>query len=286
MLLSPLTAQEGETPGTYVLAREGAPLPAGKTFANKRAISMTDAKMALEAGEQVVQGVMSTLEEEERLIEFVDQTKVRISVTKQNKQMAMQVGQAPVRKRGRVKATEGKVFLVEKVDGKWSAKVEKGEVTKEQEEEIQRELKSLETKFSENYDTEIYGTEPRKIGESWKVAARFVPLAAGLDIKEGECTLEFKEVKTIDGEDFAVLKMVYDIKAVSDEVDQKGMSLHFTGTGETLRSLSLLMDYQFDGESKVEIDGMLPIQQGKEIAMKVSGVSRITSRTGEVKEGE
>lgn len=283
--MSSLMSQEVELK-TYKLAAEEVPWPVGRQFSQKDKMTGKDAKLTIRMGEQEIDGTMNNSTLSEQVYDFREKGKVRISVIEARTKMAMVMNGNAVPANEEIKARAGKVFLLELKDGKWKGSVEKGEVLELEKKEIEEEIDTLEKEFNEDKGKGLYGTKPRAIGERWDVDPKFMPGMGSLDVTGGSLSVHFKEVKEFQGELCAVIETNFDVKAISNEEDKKGMLMSLKGSGRIVRSLTLFTDYKFVGEALMEMEGKVPPPAPENAQMKVSGVMKVDSRMTEIKDGE
>ena len=104
------------------------------------------------------------------------------------------------------------------------------------------------------------------------------------DVKGGNLTMTFVEVKGFQGEPCAVLKTSFKIDAEMMEKQMKGMGVSFAGNGRVVRSLKYLTDYKFTGEMKMKMSGDMEIQPGMNAKMTMTGDMKIDMRMAKAKE--
>lgn len=136
---------------------------------------------------------------------------------------------------------QGLPVLVEFKERKWQAGLEEGEATPEQTAALDELLEQLRAEP----DLAIYGKEPRKPGETWKVDLKELKEFCGMSALEGEFSVQFLELKEVAGTSYAVIKSVFDLKGVAPA--KKGEApLKMAAKGEVLsrRSLKDLVDLE------------------------------------------
>ncbi len=284
-LASSVFGQVATNQKTYTLAKEQSPLPVGRTFMVKKHMTMTDAKLGMNVAGQQVDGKMNMTENQDVIYEFLSADKVRLTYkVDAGVNETTMMGQA--QKEEKVKAAQGKVFIAEKKDGEWTAKLEKGEIKEDEKKEIEKEIKSIIQNLKDDGDAKMYGTKPRKIGDSWKVDASVMPGMEELKNIEGEVTVSFLEVKEFQSNKCAVLKVSFDVKGDMDDEDLKGATMGFSGDGRVIRSLSLFRDLKFEGEGKMKMDGKVEIQPGVLADMVMVGPMKMSIHAAEKKAGK
>ena len=280
---SSLLAESDVARKEYVLALEKAPLPVKEKFKTSRNMSMPDAKIELKIAGQNIKGTMSNSAKEEAIFDFVSEDEIRVTYLK-NRSLQKTVMMGPEKEEEKVDASEGRGFLLEKKEGKWVGKLAEGEVEEEDQKEIDKKVKSLEGNFNKQNDAHIYGTKPRKVGESWDVDPSLMPGMDDFDIQGGKMMMTFLEVKDFEGEPCAVLKTSFTMDGESKDENLEGMEMKLTGSGRIVRSLKYLVDYKFVGEMEMDMKGEIEPQPGMAAEMSVDSSMKIEMRTGKVEE--
>jgi len=283
LLAAPLSAQVAADQKTYVLAKEDAPLPVKQKFKSVQSLTTTDAKIKVEVRGQAVDGSLNAAQKEEIIHDFVSEEIIRVTTLKSRSLEKSMMGGLENNEE-EIDPSEGKVFLLEKKEGKWAAKVEEGEVKEGEKEKIAEKIKELEKNFNENTDSQMYGTDPRKIGESWEVDPVLMPGMDDMEIKGGNLTFKFLEVKEFQGGPCAVLEMSFLLEGEMTEEEMAGMQVEMTGTGRVVRSLSLFTDLKVTSEMKMKMSGSLEVQPGLEAKMEMQGDMKIDLRLAKVKD--
>ena len=285
LTMSSLVAQEVAVK-TYQLAKKGLTLPVGRKFLQKNKLSGKDAKIAIEVGEQTIDGTMNNLGLDEKIFDFLEKGKIRVSILSDQSKVAMTMQGNPAPPKETVKGSVGKVILLELKEGKWVGSVEKGEVLEGEKEDVDKEIKALERVFNENEGEALYGLKPRAVGERWDVDPKFMPGMGDLDVRGGKLSLHFQEVKEFQGDLCAVIETTFDVEAISKDEDMKGMAMNLRGSGRIVRSLSIFTEYKFVGEALFEMNGKVPPPAPPNALMKIRGDMNVDTRMTEIKEGE
>lgn len=261
----------------YVLASKEVALPLKEKFKSIENTSMKDGKMSVAVLGQNIDGTMSQSGKEEVLYDFVSKDKIRVTFEKKRSlEKSVMMGQEQDKED--VHPTEGKTIVLDRKDGKWAARLEKGEIAEEDKEKITDTFKKLERNFNDNEDLELYGVKPRKVGESWDVDPKHLPGMEEFKITGGKMKMTFLEVKEFQGEQCAVLKTNFTINAEMNEDNMEGMTVDFEGSGRIVRSLKHLTDYKFTGEMSMKMKGEFEAQPGVAANMTMSGDMTINQR--------
>ncbi|MFT6180662.1 MAG: hypothetical protein ACI9NQ_001088 [Paracoccaceae bacterium] len=283
LLSSSLFGQAAVEQKTYLLAKENNALPVKEKFKVIKRMATTDAKIGIEVADQTMNGTMNNSNKEEIIYDFLSEDQIRVTYEKkrslEKSTMAGNETDEEV-----IDPSEGKTILLEKKDGKWVAKLEKGKIEEADQESFDETLKDLAKEFNEDGDPQLYGTEPRKVGDSWDVDPKAMPGMEEFDVKGGNLTMTFVEVKDFQGEPCAVLKTSFKIDAEMMEKQMKGMGVSFAGNGRVVRSLKYLTDYKFTGEMKMKMSGDMEIQPGMNAKMTMTGDMKIDMRMAKAKE--
>ena len=205
LLVSTFVSRGDDEAKTYILASENPPMPVGITFRVSDRSVVSNGKMKMTLGERVIEKEMNGTTKELRLLEVLKEDSIRVTF-KEHREISKEDNEEPEEE---VHPIEGRVVMLQRVEGKWSGKLQ-GEapepaVLKEVEEEVKSLTKSLNENVEES--VQMYGTEPRKIGDKWEVDVKLMPEMEDLKIEKGKVTLTFVEVKQFNGEECAVLKL-------------------------------------------------------------------------------
>lgn len=282
LFASPILAQEAVDQKTYVLAKKENPLPVKEKFKSLRHMSMAEGKVKVEVAGQAIEGTVSNSSKEEIIYDFVSEDKIRVSFEK-NRSLEKSSMAGQEEDKEEIHPSEGKTVLLEKKEGKWVGKLEKGEIKVEDEEKFDEKVRSLEKEFNVDDDLAMYGAESRKIGESWDVDPSLMPGMEDFDVKGGKLTMTLVEVKEFQGEPCAVLKTSFSIKAEMAEDEMKGVGVSFEGSARIVRSLDLLADYKFTGEMTMDMSGDMEMQPGMNAKMSMKGDMKIDMRMAKEK---
>jgi len=136
------------------------------------------------------------------------------------------------------------------VDGKWSGKLKEGEADEEEKKKIVKLAKKFD---GEANDAQIYGTKPRKVGDSWDVdPSKLDSFGGDTEDLKGTFKVTFKAVEKFQGEDCAVLVANFDVTGSTGKGEAK---LTMKGKANIHRSLKHLVDLQNKMEGTVKMTG-------------------------------
>ena len=247
---------------TYVLATKGYIPPVGSVIDSSRVMSMKGAKMQLNIQGQMMEGAMTTNENEVEKYEVLAADKIRYTLTKAISEQKVVLMDQPMPVPAQPKPLVGKSAIFTKKDGAWSGKIAEGEASAEEKTKIEEVAKNL------NLDSyfKVYGDEPRKIGDEWEVGAADV---LGDDEFEGKIKMKFTKVEMFEGTECAVFESELDIDGTPEEME--GATLKMTGKLTIHRSLVDQMDLSIKMDGSMSIIGKMEPQPGMLLDMKVKG---------------
>lgn len=283
LLVTPLSAQVAADQKTYVLAKKDTPLPVKQKFKAIKGFTTSDAELKVEVAGQSFEGTLNAAKKEELIYDFISDEQIRVSILK-NRSLEKSVMAGQEKNEEDINPSEGKSFLLEKKKGKWVGTVEKAELEDAEKEKIAEKIEELEKNFNENEASQMYGTDPRKVGDSWDVDPTLMPGMTDLDVNGGKLTLTFVEVKEFQGDLCAVLEMSYLIKGESTAEAIEGMVMEIAGTGRVVRSLNLFTDLKTVGKMKMKMSGDMEVQPGLSAKTEMEGDMKIDLRLAKVKD--
>ncbi|MFD0893241.1 hypothetical protein KBB96_17610 [Luteolibacter ambystomatis] len=236
---------------SYVLAKKGeTPKPGTKCELTKK-MAMKNGVLKVKAGEQNMDGTCSISESESETIEYKAADKVKRTVTAGEKSQKMTMNGQEMPDEPRAHALLKVPVILTKEDGEWSAELEDG---KEPTDEQQTELEKKEKDQDKSSDAEMYGTEARKVGETWTVDAADLPFAKQEEDTKGSLKITFKGVEDCGGKKCARLEGPMELTGKTDQ----GQKLSLKGDVVIFRSLEDHMDMKVDFTGKMEMSGDIP----------------------------
>jgi hypothetical protein len=164
-------------------------------------------------------------------------------------------------------------LIVTRVEGKWVARLEKGDAGEEFEKDARPEIESV----SEGYNTDIafaiYGDTPRKPGDRWVVDGAKLASFAGVTAPQGQMEVHFMEVKDFQETKCALL----DLKFSLHGKEGKGR-MNLQGTGTVHRSISDQVDLLTELRGQLEVssseDPVPPIKTNGTLDLKTKTTVR------------
>jgi hypothetical protein len=246
-------------PGTYVLAKEGTTHAPGTKFTTTNEMLMKNGVMKVNAGGQTMEGTMESTERETQTVEIIAADQKKIVVTQSESIQKAKMGDQEMPPQNKTHVLLNLPVTYSRANGKWTAALSSGEATAEQTQKMEANAKALDD------DAAVYGTEPRKIGDTWKSDASKLGSfnSEGMDM-QGEVELTFKGVETYEGKKCARLEGTMNISGKSAP-EQGGQDVSFKGTVQILRSLDDLEDLKAEFKGAMEMKGEMP---GGDMSMK------------------
>lgn len=236
---------------SYVLAKKGeTPKPGTKCELTKK-MAMKNGTLKVKAGDQNMDGTCAISESESETIEYKSADKVKRTVTAGEKSQKMTMGGQEMPDEPHANALLKVPVILTKADGEWSAALEDG---KEPSDEQQTELEKKEKDQDKSNDAEMYGTEARKVGETWTVDAADLPFAKQEQDTKGSLKITFKGVEDCGGKKCARLEGPMELSGKTDE----GQKLSLKGNVVILRSVEDHIDMKVDFTGKMEMSGDIP----------------------------
>jgi hypothetical protein len=256
-------------PGAYVLAKEGTALAPGTKFTTTNEMLMKNGVMKVNAGGQTMEGTMESTERETKTVEIISAEQRKIVVTQSESIQKAKMGDQEMPPQDKPNALLNLPVTFTKANGKWTAALSSGEATAEQTQKMEAAATGMDD------DTTVYGTEPRKIGDTWKSDASKLGSfnSDGMDM-QGEVELTFKGVETYEGKQCARLEGTMNISGKSAP-EQGGQDVSIKGTVQILRSLDDLEDLKAEFKGTMEMKGEMP---GGDMNMKADMEMNTTTK--------
>lgn len=249
------------------LDQESAGLPVGTKIVEKSAMTMSSKTLELSIGDLRLAGSLSDSGRREEHGMQLTPDRVRYLLRSSNSRKVFRIdGKEDVKEEEQ--ALVGVPVILERDNGKWSARLEKGEANKQQGEE----LDELAVRWNTDDDRVMYGNGPRRIGESWKVDAADIPAFLGMaDGVRGEVVFTLVGEKKVRGVRCARLMGKIDCTALMrGEDEDPDVKISLEGDFEIVRSLVYFEDIAFEMEGKMTMLVEGPSPRGP-LAMKSDG---------------
>ncbi|MGC4015801.1 MAG: hypothetical protein QM755_14940 [Luteolibacter sp.] len=252
---------------SYVLAKkDDMPKPGTKCEVAKK-MAMKNGVLKVKAGDQAMDGTCALSESETESIEYKSADKVKRVVTAGEKSQQMTMNGQELPNEPHPNALLKVPVILTKADGEWTAALEDG---KDPSDEQQGELEKKEKDQDKSSDVEMYGTDPRKVGDTWTVDAADLPFAKNEKDTKGSLKITFKGVEDCGGKKCARLEGPMELSGKTDE----GQQISLKGNVVILRSLDDHLDMKVDFTGKMEMSGDIP--NG---SMSMSGDMTMTEAT-------
>jgi len=251
--------------GTFILAVKGEAMPVGKIIERDKKMELTDGEMTVNLQGKEMKGTTSITETHQEKVETLENGKYRYSIIadskKQSTTMAGQVQDKPEE----ISPLVGQMVVAEKGDdGVWTAKLESGEATAEMAPGLEKIAKNL----NEDLDFRIYGTEPRKVGDTWKVEG---PDLMGMKGGAGTFNVKFEGIEDFQGVRCAKITGDIEITGTPDAENASGMKMTMKGDFVIFRSIKDRVDMQNTLTGTMEAKGDLEPQPGMTMRMEMLG---------------
>lgn len=249
------------------LTGEPEPKP-GRTWREVTEAVMKDGTMNMAMGDQQMNGTCDSTESTIATAEELKDGKVRLIIEKEVSSNSITLG-------GRTQSNDeqgplvGIPLIAEKTNGKWTFRLEKGQPTPEQQEELDglADDKAI--------DAEIYPDRKIKVGESWSMSPKAIAHLMGEDTPNasGKGTLTLKDIVEHNGQRCALIEL--DFEGSGTMTDDSGVAVQMTMAmkGDIYRSLEMFEDIKAD--LKGNIDMTSSPQEG--FSMKMGGPLTLTS---------
>ncbi|GAA5127851.1 hypothetical protein JIN84_08100 [Luteolibacter yonseiensis] len=231
----------------FILAKRGHIPPAGTRGKTEGILTIDNATILSHTDGRESKGVYFHGIEARGTFEFLSDTKIRRMLVSRKITGKTVFGDREFPEPVKPVPLEGRPILVEKKDGKWVAALETGTPELEWVPEIEKMADFL----NREVDVELYGDNPRKVGDKWDVDPTKIGSFAILDDMTGTYAMEFTGIEDYQGIRCAVLKAEVDLASKSDE---RQMNMRLRGTVTTHRSLGDLSDLRTVTSGNISID--------------------------------
>ncbi|BCU76575.1 hypothetical protein [Luteolibacter sp. LG18] len=247
---------------TVVLATADGLPKTGAKFTTSRTMAVKEGSVKISAGGQNMDGTMNLSDSETEDVEIAAPDKIKVTVTAGEKVQAMKLnGQELPNEPVPPQLLKAPVTFT-KAAGKWTGALDTGTPTDVQKAEIAKR----ERKFTQAANAAMYGTAPRKVGETWSVDAARISFAEGTNDVKGSVTLTFKGIEDHGGRKCARLEGPMEFSGKTD-ADKGGQDLTMKGDIVVLRAIDEMVDLQTTFKGRMEMKGTIP---GGSMAMEGS----------------
>lgn len=239
---------------SYQLVSEKPEVMPGLKLAVTESMSMGGGKFTMETAQGPMEGALD--QESLKVVEVAHESATRIKVTikssKAEQTMSMN-GQAMPQAPQELPLIDVPL-LINLTEGMWKAEREDGE---EIDMLAQAELGNIERLLSGVEDKNIYGTKPRKPGDTWTVDAKEMSMVDASDDVEGSVKMKFDRVAEHEGIECAFLTGEITMNGSPPGAEGAGVGkMSLSGTFNIIRSLEHRMDLSrtMDGRMKIEME--------------------------------
>jgi len=249
---APPVVAEAPKEDSYVLARKNALPAAGSTRTQREVMDMDGIGLKLKIGLQSANGTMTQKHAVNEVMEGLGENKARRTLASKTAEDRMVVNTMEYPSPDEADPLQGIPVIVEHKDGAWSAVLESGTPTEEQEQALGKVVEDL----GEDPDFAMFGDTPRKPGDKWEVDPKNLDGLGGAKDLTGSFTVEFVEVKEFRGIPCAVLKQTFDLLGVAPPEGQMPvMDMSLKGEGLSHRSLADFYEVEGTMTIAVTIEG-------------------------------
>mgnify|MGYP000141469202 FL=1 len=224
----------------------------GTVITETETMAMTECAMVMEMQGQKMNGSMTRNGEAIKVATIDSDTQITVVVQKDSSvgSVTMMGQQQPAKEEK--EPLHGQTVILTKAEGKWTGKLKEGEATEKQQKKIDKLVKKYN---GESDDKHIYGTTPRKVGDSWDVDPSKVSSFGNGDQKlAGTYKVTFKGIEKFQGDDCAVLVADIDVTGATGDGDMK---MNVKGQFRVLRSLKHLIDLEKKMQGKMKMNGTI-----------------------------
>lgn len=274
MLAAPAFAIVGGEERALLLCDKRFHPEAGTRSVQKSLMTMRTKALVFKVAGQEIQGEMDGRNRELREVEVLAKEKMR-SVLKESVDVKGLTVNGEMQPEDEEKhPLLGVAVISEKIDDEWKVRLEEGEPTEAQMEELEK----LEEEMAHDEDEAMYGTRPRLVGERWEVDASLIP---GFDDGEitGKMTLEIAGEREFEGQHCAEIKGTMDAVMTMEEEGQK-LTMKIKGKVLVYRSLEQFTDVKYEVTGEMELKATfagegVPVQMEGKGPIGISGLQSI-----------
>ncbi|MFC7339186.1 hypothetical protein ACFQY0_18475 [Haloferula chungangensis] len=259
---------------SYVLVSENPERPVGLETTISDVMSMENGKISMGTPQGDFEGNMEMKTTKVTETKNESESKIIAKVTRSETLQKMTMNGQEMPQPPQMLPLVGMPLVLTLKDGEWSGVREDGGEFNEAE---QAELSNVERSVSGIEDKNIYGTEPRKPGDTWTVDAKDMAMVDAADDVNGSVKMSFDKVGEHEGTECAFLTGKIEMSGSAPGGTEADGTMSLNGTFKIIRSLKHQVDLvrNMDGTMKIE----MKTPAG---AMKMSGPT-VMKRTVEVK---
>ncbi len=257
------TAAADPATQAHILYQNEPSLPVGAINTKTEVMSMTDARMTMTVQGREVSGTMSRTGEKIKTLTVDSDKQLTIAIIKDENSGGGVIDGKPLPESKETEVLHGKTIVLTKKDGTWSAQLKEGTPDPA----TQKAMDKMTRHMNQPDDRIIFGSGPRKVGDTWEVDPSQLQSFAGADSDKLSVSFKvtFESIKNLDGHDCAVIVSEIDIKGKTDQ----GMDIRMVGKVTVFQSLEFHTGLRFLMDGKIIMDG--PNSMHLEGPMKIDG---------------
>ena len=257
---------------TYILAKKGWEAPVGTRLQITSSREVTRGKMKVTSDGVWNTGRLSSLETQEIVGERSSADLYLLRFLKDTNQYRMSYDGEKTQSKDE-RPLHGEAVRVVRKEGEWTAALVDGDPAEKDADELMRQLQVIGANTHFDYSASLYGTESRKVGESWKVDLPLLPGIAKGVIQEGWAAVVFDEVGDLRGSQCAFLTLTFSVKV--DFTEFEGGIVEWEGEGKVVRSLENFWDLKY--ESKGSLKAVKNSPGDESVTVEIEGQCQMTS---------
>ncbi|WP_435894300.1 hypothetical protein [Oceaniferula spumae] len=255
----------------YLLFDSSKTLPVGTVRTETEVMTMKDCKLTMEMQGQKMDGSMTRVGEKVSVYTVDSDDKITMKVEKSASEGSMVMMGQQQNQPKELDELHEKTVVFTKTDGVWTGKLDGGEATEKQQEKIEKIAKKIN---GDGDSKHIYGTERRKVGDSWDAdTSKITSFGDDGQKLSGTFKVTFEGVETFKDQKCAVLVADVDLTSPTGEGD---MVMKVKGKFRIHRSLEHLVDLENEMEGTVTMNGTINQGAGK---MTVEGPMTMSEKT-------
>ncbi|BCU76577.1 hypothetical protein [Luteolibacter sp. LG18] len=237
---------------TYILAKKDDMPKPGTKLIHSRLMAMKKGTVKVKVGDQALQGTCEMIETETEHVEHVSAEKIKRLLTAAEKSEKMTMNGQERPHEAEPNPLLNVPVTLSKADGEWTATIDGGkEPTAAQEKELSRKEKAMR----KDEDVDMYGTVPRKVGDSWEVdASKALPFSEDEKDTQGTLKLTFKAVEEFQGKKCARLEGAMEMTGKTNQ----GQNITMKGNVIVFRSIEDREDLKVTITGTMGMSGEIP----------------------------
>lgn len=244
-----LVAFAEEPAESYQLSKKGWEAPVGMRLKVKSKREISNGKMKITADGSWTSGRITSIESNEIIGTRPDKDQYVLRFLSEQSQYRTFFNGTKSSDRHE-SPVHGKTVRFDREQGEWVGKVTKGDMDAVDPDELEERLDILSENLDFDYSQSLFGIQPRKIGETWKVDLPHIPGMIKAKVKAGDATITFEKLEELRGHRCAVLKVKFDVEMDYTKLEQG--TFKYVGEATVVRSLEALLDFKFEATGKMK----------------------------------